>query len=142
MVVDDLNKFSAAVAPYEANPPLVVDSDRMLSLTIAPKRFEPVTRRLPQIVECTGSVENQQLAARLPFDGAKARYILVREQARCCGVPERPDHGRNLFCFTEYRKGNRAGLRVTKNAISRTATPRGLVLSERAVKPPLTALSA
>jgi hypothetical protein len=46
MVIDDLNSFCPAVVPHEANPPLVVDSDRILTLAVALERFKPVTRRL------------------------------------------------------------------------------------------------
>ena len=88
MVVDNLNLFGAAVAPYEAYPPLVVDPDRVLSLTVALECLEPIARRLTQIIQRTGVVEQQQLTTRLPFDGTKSRYILVRQQALRRCVPE------------------------------------------------------
>ena len=57
MIVDDLNLFSAAFAPYEANPLLIVDSDRVLSLAVALKCFESIARRLTQIVQCADAIE-------------------------------------------------------------------------------------
>jgi hypothetical protein len=104
MIVDDFDLFSAAIAPYEANPPLIVDSDRVLPLSIALERFEPVARRLTQIVQCADAVEQQQLAPGLPLNGAKTGHVVIRKQARRRCVPERADHRRNLFCLAEYRK--------------------------------------
>ena len=88
MIVDDVNLFSAALAPYEANPPLIVDSDRVLSLAVALKRFEPIAWRLTQIVQCADAIEQQQLTTSLPFNGAKTRHVLIRKQARRRCVPE------------------------------------------------------
>src|ERR1700722_14516898 len=104
MIVDDLNLFGGAIAPDETNPPLVVDSDRVLSLAVALKRFEPIAWRLTQIVQCADAIEQQQLTTSLAFNGAKTRHVLIRKQARRYCVPERADHCRSLFCLTEYRK--------------------------------------
>jgi hypothetical protein len=88
MIVDDLNLLSATITPYEANPPLIVDADRVLSLAIALKRFEPIARRLTQIVQCADAIEQQQLATGLPLDGTKTGQVLIRKQARRRCVPE------------------------------------------------------
>lgn len=57
MVVDDLNVLGTAIAPYEAYPPLVVNADRMPSLTVALECFEPIAWRLTQIIQRPGIVE-------------------------------------------------------------------------------------
>jgi hypothetical protein len=44
MVVDDLDVVRLSVTPYEANPTLVVDSNRMLTGTITLQRLEAVSR--------------------------------------------------------------------------------------------------
>jgi hypothetical protein len=104
MIVDDLNLFGGAIAPDETNPPLIVDSDRVLSLAVALKRFEPIARRLTQIVQCAAAIEQQQLSTGLPLNGAKTGHVLIRKQARRRCVPERADLSHSLFCLTEYRK--------------------------------------
>jgi hypothetical protein len=104
MIVDDLNLLSAAIAPYEANPPLIVDSDRVLASAVALERFEPIARRLTQIIQCADAIQQQQLATGLPLNGTKTGHVLIRKQARRRRVPERTDHCCNLFYLTEYRK--------------------------------------
>ena len=101
MVVDDLNLFRAAIAPYETNPPLVIDADRMLSLTVAFERLKPIAGWLTQIIQRAGIIEQQQLTACLPLYGTKARHILVPQQARRGCVPERADHINMVFRIKE-----------------------------------------
>lgn len=56
MVVDDFDVRCVTIAPPEANPPLVVDSDCVLSFTAAFQRFQPVSRWNPQILQSAGPV--------------------------------------------------------------------------------------
>jgi hypothetical protein len=88
MIVDNLNLLSATVTPCEANPPLIIDSDRVLSLAVTLKRFEPIAWRLTQIVQCADAIKQQQLTTSLPFEGTKTWHIFIREQARRRCVPE------------------------------------------------------
>jgi len=61
VVVEDLNIEGVAVLPAEADPPLIVDTDIVLFLTISRESLESVTRRHPQIRQGLGRVENQEL---------------------------------------------------------------------------------
>ncbi len=101
MVADDLNLFRAAVAPYETNPPLVIDADRMLPSTVAFERLKPIARWLTQIVQRAGIIEQQQLTACLSLYGTKARRVFVRQQARRGRVPERANHINMVFRIRE-----------------------------------------
>jgi thymidylate synthase len=60
----------------------------MLPLPIAFECLKPISRRLTQIAQRPGIVEQQQLTPCLSLDDAKARHILVRKQARRRCVPE------------------------------------------------------
>src|SRR5262245_15696958 len=62
--------------------------------------------RLSKIGQCTGCVQQQELALSLALDRAKAWHILVREQARRFRIPERAYHQVLLFSGAEYRKEN------------------------------------
>src|SRR5690242_15808482 len=62
VVVDDLDFVGMFISPYEADPPLIVDADRVLSLAITFQGFEPVRRRDAQILEPPGAVDETQLA--------------------------------------------------------------------------------
>jgi hypothetical protein len=44
VVVDDLDLLRARLGPDEADPPLVVDADAVLTGTISLERFQPVAR--------------------------------------------------------------------------------------------------
>ena len=47
----------ARVAPDEAHAELIVDADAVLTGSVTFKRFEPVTRRGAQKIQCLSSVE-------------------------------------------------------------------------------------
>jgi hypothetical protein len=49
MIVDDINIVCIALAPYKAEPPLVVDPDAVLSLSIAVQGFQTISRRSYQV---------------------------------------------------------------------------------------------
>lgn len=64
MVVNDLNLLWPNNGPPKANPPLVVDTDTVLTRAIALKCFETVTRRNPQIFETLRVTELAQFPQR------------------------------------------------------------------------------
>ena len=64
MVVNDLNLLWSSSGPPKANPPLVIDTDTMLTRAIALKRFETVPRRNPQFFEVLRVTELAQFPQR------------------------------------------------------------------------------
>src|SRR5205823_12633221 len=64
VVVDDFHFVRIIVLPSEANPPLIVDADRMLSLAFALQRFQSVAGRQAQIVEPFGVVQQTEPSQR------------------------------------------------------------------------------
>lgn len=60
---DDLDLLGSAFAPPEYDPPLIVDSDRMLAGEIASQSFQAVSWRSDKIAERGGVVELHQFAA-------------------------------------------------------------------------------
>ena len=63
MVVHDLDIPCRAFAPFEAYPPLIVDTDAMLSEPIAVQSFKAIARRNPQIVEPFSRVDREKLGS-------------------------------------------------------------------------------
>ena len=53
MVVNDLNPFWTHVAPPEADAPLIIDSNTVLSRSITAQTLEPVARRDPRLLPLT-----------------------------------------------------------------------------------------
>jgi hypothetical protein len=64
VIVDNLDIFRSRVRPSEYDPPLVVDSDRMLASQVTLKRLQPISWRHRQIVQNDGIVYLNPLPAR------------------------------------------------------------------------------
>ena len=89
MVVNDLNPFWTSVAPPEADTPLIIDSDTVLSCSITAQMLEPVARRNPKILETTRSINLAQLAQRDAHDARiEGRNRLPRKQVLSLTIPE------------------------------------------------------
>ncbi len=95
MVIDDLDLPGIAVAPYQADTPLLVDANTVPSPSISPQGFQPVAGRRPQIVEPPSRVDRQELGPRPPLDlHRQASDGMAREDGRGALVGEALDHGR------------------------------------------------
>ena len=89
MVVNDLNPFWTSVAPPEADTPLIIDSDTVLSCSITAQMLEPVARRNPKILETTRGVNLPQLAQRNASDArVEGRDSLPRKQPLSLAILE------------------------------------------------------
>jgi hypothetical protein len=75
VVIHDLDVLGAAVAPFEADSPSLIDANQMLPLAVALQRFKSNARRRPQVIQVARVMQQQQLAPRRPFD-ASARGML------------------------------------------------------------------
>jgi|HubBroStandDraft_6_1064221.scaffolds.fasta_scaffold176413_2 hypothetical protein len=62
MIVGNFDFEGVAAPPNEADSPLIVDANAVLSLPIAAQGFEPIARRGCQIAEVGGSVELPELS--------------------------------------------------------------------------------
>jgi hypothetical protein len=96
VVVDDLDVESIRAAPREADSPLIVDSNDVLSLPRSLQRLEVISGRDTKILQGDGPVQKQQFPARCAFEGSKAWDIVVVEEILRCGRGERPDHGASV----------------------------------------------
>ena len=64
MVIDKFNVLGARGRPAKANPELVIDTDRMLTLAIFRQRLKAVCRRTSQIRQAHREMDRGQLSAR------------------------------------------------------------------------------
>ena len=66
MVIDnlDLRWTDSTFRPFETNPPLIVDSDAVLALSISLQRFKTIARQDGEISELNGGFQAVQLQAR------------------------------------------------------------------------------
>jgi hypothetical protein len=79
MIVNDLDVVSVAIFPYEANAPLSINSNTMLTLAVTPQRFQAVARGNHQVLQRSRAMEVQQLPARDSLEGPKAGNLRVSE---------------------------------------------------------------
>jgi hypothetical protein len=93
MVVRDFDIERIAIGKSEADTPLIVDADRMLSGTITFQRLESIRWRQAQVLDSGRSVQ-------LPQPHCRTTQNIRRQPARRAGseetfrfgVGERPDH--------------------------------------------------
>src|SRR3990172_12888877 len=67
VVVADLHVVSIVLSPTEADPPLVVDSNAVLSGAIPRQPLEPVARRCAEVLETLCAIDQEQLPVCTPL---------------------------------------------------------------------------
>ena len=93
MIVNDLYLLWPSVSPHEADPPLVIDPDAVLSGSVAFERLEPVSWRQPQILQGVSGSHLAQLPQRRRLDPRiDRRSAFTTPQSFGDLVPERSDH--------------------------------------------------
>src|SRR5699024_4646695 len=97
VVVNDLHLLWSGVGPHEADPPLVVDSDAVLTGPIALERFESVTGWDTQVIKKFGRSHLAKLAQRDPMDPRIDRpHALTTPQPFGLLAPERSGHATSI----------------------------------------------
>lgn len=93
MVIRNLNLVGVAVLPDEADTPLVIDPDAVLSLTVSREFLQPICRRDSEIFQALGSFDHLEL----PLHGAldvwwKPARSFSREKSPGLLVAKASDH--------------------------------------------------
>jgi hypothetical protein len=70
MIVHDLDRFRALWSPTEADAPLLIDPDGILTAAIAPQGFEPISRRGTKVIRTGRGVDHVKLAQRYSLDAS------------------------------------------------------------------------
>jgi hypothetical protein len=65
VILADLYLVSAVGTPDEADPPLVVDADAVLSVPVSPEQLEPIARRASEVLEARGGIDHEKLPVGL-----------------------------------------------------------------------------
>jgi hypothetical protein len=93
VIVHDLNFVSIPLAPNEAQTPLVVNPNAILSLSVAMQYFQAISGRRCQIAQFRGAVQLPELAPRDALDSLKAASRLPAMKSLGFRAAERLDHG-------------------------------------------------
>jgi hypothetical protein len=93
MIVGDFDVPRCAIVPHKAEPPLIVDADTVLTLTISAQDFQAVARRHAQIVELTRGIQQQKLRAKAALNLRRkpAHRMACKDRSRAL-VREAFDH--------------------------------------------------
>jgi hypothetical protein len=93
VVVGNLYFKGVCELPHEADPPLIVDPNRVLASAIARELLEPIPGRRPQVFQRLGAIQQQELAEGRALDVRRqpARALPIEELSRLI-VPEAPNH--------------------------------------------------
>jgi hypothetical protein len=92
MVICDFNILSASVCPSEAEAPLPVNTDAVLSGSIPFKRFQPIARRNSQIIEICGNFKLSQFPAGNSGDPRKSLDAVSFRKGLGIGALKRSNH--------------------------------------------------
>jgi hypothetical protein len=79
MIVGDLDVVSVGIFPNEANAPLIVNANAMLTLAVASQRLQAVARGSQQVPQRSRTMEIQQLSSRDSLKGPEAGNFHVGE---------------------------------------------------------------
>ena len=97
MIVHDLNLRRSCVRPNEADSPLVVDSDAVLTLSTAFQRFELIAWGRAKEVQSLSRMNLRKLSLRNARVGSKPFDRLALEQGLCVFTLEREDHADSIL---------------------------------------------
>ena len=61
MIIDDLDAFRRAFAPGEADSPLIVDPDTVLTLPVTAQSLKPVSWNCRHVLQLPGIVQHPEL---------------------------------------------------------------------------------
>jgi hypothetical protein len=97
MIVHYLNFKGIGCNPAEADPPLVVDPNAVLSRPITGKRFQPISGNLSQIGDGRRRLNVIELSLCHYGNTLKLPAELAPEDLLGFLVPERPDHSSRIL---------------------------------------------
>lgn len=93
MIVDNLDLVGMAVLPHETDPPLVIDPDAMLPLSVTSQCLESIAWRHPQVLKQRRSVQLSQFPEGYSLDVRRNRLgPLTSEELLGFRVPEALNH--------------------------------------------------
>ncbi len=93
MVIDDLNLVRIAFSPHKTEAELIVDSDAVLSLTVAMQGFKAVCRRNAKLFHCVHVIERHEFPHRhTPYASRNSMTLTSLVQQFRVGVLETGYH--------------------------------------------------
>jgi len=103
VIIADLNIIGVTVDEPKTDAPPVVDGDRVLPLSVAFQRMEPVTGWNLQIIQSTSQIQILELT-RSPFGNIRRKPLRFARGVQFLGalICERPDHPSSVYCHVTH----------------------------------------
>jgi len=129
MVVRDFDVVAMPVSPDETDPPLIIDSDRVLPHPIAVERLQPVSRRRREHSQFARGVQLKQLPKRDSLESPESPRVLVVKQffgfLRCEALDHLPSIER-LALYVKLHASSLGGIAISKTKKARKLSLPGL----------------
>jgi hypothetical protein len=110
VVVDDLDVVRVGSDPSEADAPLIVDTDAVLTSPVSCEFLEVVRGRDAEVYEAGGGIEHEQFSKRCSLQVRRySANPLPFEQALGVGVAKVPNHPRIVTRDVTTRKSPQNG---------------------------------
>jgi hypothetical protein len=100
MIIDNFDVVSVTIAPYETDPPLVVNPNAVLTSAAATELFQVLAQRNPQVLQRLLVVQHRELATRGVLDALKTEAALTIKERLRVFASERPYHRAILLRVT------------------------------------------
>jgi hypothetical protein len=92
VVINDLDGFSTCPRPLEADTPLIVDANTVLTESLAFQHFESIAWRNLEIRESGSNLQLAELSPSCGLNVYKPSDALAPGKGLGVRAPERPDH--------------------------------------------------
>ena len=92
VVVNDLNVLRSRGGPAEADAPLIVDADAVLTLAVALERLKSIAGRRTQELKCRRGLELRELSGSHLNDRPEACRFAGFKKLASVAAPEALDH--------------------------------------------------
>lgn len=93
VVISNFDFVRIAVAPNKTEPPLIVNADAVLSVTVAAQRFQPIARERRQVLKLLSGVQHCQFSQRRLLEALKLPDTIAMKKAFRQRRAKRLDHG-------------------------------------------------
>src|SRR5580700_2106729 len=123
----------SVVPPDETDSVLIIDVNAVLTSAVTLEWFEPVSRRYPQVVQCRGVIQHQELSQRgLPeVRRRQASAFAGHPEGLGLGIGEAANHTSiltrsviNVHRSQSFIKGDRAAHRYSRRTCGGQRRPR------------------
>jgi len=100
VVVNNLNIESVIVSPDKTDPPLIIDTNTMLTLAISVERLQPVSRRSYEVPQFRRTVDLAEFSPRDKLHGGESLATNAMVKPLRLLTAKRLDHTRILYRLT------------------------------------------